>query len=101
MNLEKQTKWTEIHQSQPTDMTFSPSWSELPFPETSALMTDGSEKLKPLIEVRNSELACYWKPQKVVSYLVKKHSSTICILLENAWIFLMNKMGLGHTNIFK
>ena len=50
---QKQTKWIEIYQSQPTDVNFWPGLRELLFPESSVtlLMIDGSEKRKWLVEV--------------------------------------------------
>ncbi len=56
-------KWIEIYQSQLTNSTYWPEWSELLFPERSAKMIDGSKKRKPLVENRISGFAFHWKPQ--------------------------------------
>ncbi len=63
MKKQKQTKWIEIDQSQLTNVTFWPGWSELLFPERSAKMIDSSKKRKPLVEDWISEFAYQWKPQ--------------------------------------
>ncbi len=63
----KQTKWIKIYQSQLTDVTFWPGWSELLFPGRSAQMIDGSKKHKPLVEDWISEFAFHWNRNKQIT----------------------------------
>ncbi len=55
---QKQTKLIKIHQSQLTDMTFWPGWSELLLPNRSAKMTDGSKSINSWsrVELQSSHI---------------------------------------------